>query len=1043
MRLTKTLCFLLLSLITLTYSYAQDRIITGTVTDGVKPLPGVTIVVQGTRRGGVSDIDGNFKISLQPGDNKLEFNFIGMKSQVIEIGNRTSFNVAMEENTEELDEVIVTANAIEREKRTLGYAVTSVDGEEVDRVKSTNFLNSLSGKVPGVQISQASSNPGGSTRIVIRGTNSLSGGNQPLIVVDGIPVSNTNISTGSGIQGAFDAGNGAGEINPADIASVTVLKGASAAALYGSRAANGAIIITTKRGKAKEGPTVSLNSSVRFETPNRLPSFQNRYAQGFHGKYDKNSENGWGPIIDGQVVPMYDYASDTANLPESQWPLQTLAAYPNNVKDFYETGSLFINSIDVSSATEKGDYRLGFTSMNQKGIVPGAGLDRYTFAVNAGHKLNKVISSRVGMNYVQSQTRGSVSQGGNSPNVLTSIINGIPRTTPLERLQLVDGEQNPIGRFSNSPYWVAEKNGNDVNVNRFFGFGMLEAKATDWLTFRGRAGLDYRVDKRFTRSAKGTLGAINGSFVNDDMERTELTTSLMATIQKDFGDKFKLTAIVGHEYNSRVFKRNTLSASELSVSELYTPTNAKNTVSTTDFVEQRLLGMYGDISLTYNNYLTLNMTMRNDWSSTLPKDNRSYFYPSASLSFIFSEALNIHNDFFSYGKLRLSAAQVGNDTSPYQLDYYYYPRSSYFGQFGTTNNYPFNGQTAYAATNVIPPENLVPERQNSWEIGTELSFFNGKIGVDFTYYQIETKNQILAVPTPESTGYNTKRVNAGAVQNRGIELLLSFIPIQKKDFEWNSQINFTRNQNKVTELIEGLDKLQIASGFNGVSVQAVPGESLQLQGVGFKRAESGEILVDPNTGLRMQGDEETFGEIQPEFLLGFQNSFTYKGVTLNFLIDWNQGGKMISRTVGDLRFNGLAEETAVNREQSFVDRNAYIESGDGTVKPNDISVSHQDFWQAYSSSGIAEGSVFDKTYVKLREVSLAYTLPQSLVAKSGFIKSVAVGFEARNLWIIYSKIPHIDPETSLFQSASDASGAVEMGSLPSTRSFGGNLKLVF
>ena len=366
-----------------------------------------------------------------------------------------------------------------------------------------------------------------------------------------------------------------------------------------------------------------------------------------------------------------------------------------------------------------------------------------------------------------------------------------------------------------------------------------------------------------------------------------------------------------------------------------------------------------------------------------------------------------------------------------------------FGQYGTTNNYPFNGQTAYSATSTIPPQDLVPERQNSWEIGTELSFFNGRIGVDFTYYNIETTNQILAVPTPESTGYRSKRVNAGAVANQGIELLLSFIPVQTKSFEWTSQFNFTRNENKVTELTEGLDKLQIASGFNGVSVQAVPGESLQLQGVGFKRADTGEILVDPKTGLRMQGDEETFGEIQPEFLLGFQNSFTYKGVTLNFLIDWNQGGKMISRTVGDLRFNGLAEETAVNREQVFIDRNAYIENGDGSVRQNDIAVTHQDYWQAYATSGIAEGSVFDKTYVKLREVSLAYSLPSSLLKKTNFIKSLSIGLEARNLWLIYSNIPHIDPETSLFQAASDASGAVEMGSLPSTRSFGGNLKIVF
>ncbi|MEH0157620.1 SusC/RagA family TonB-linked outer membrane protein [Limibacter armeniacum] len=1023
--------------------HAQDRRITGTVTDINGPLPGVTVLMKGTQEGVVTGIDGKYTIPVSPTITHLVYSFIGYETIEREIGNQTVIDVQMAEDTQELDEVIVTANAIEREKRTLGYAVTSVKGEEFVKARSTNFVNSLSGKVPGVQVSQASGNLGGSSRIVIRGTSSLSGNNQPLFVVDGVPIGNSTLTTGSNIQGAFDAGNGAGEVNPADIESVTILKGASAAALYGSRAANGAVIITTKRGSKKAGPVVSFNSSSRFEQPLRLPDFQNEYAQGSEGKYDVNALNGWGPKIEGQIRPYYNYDLDINNVPTSDWPTEALTAYPDNVKDFYETGTLFINTVDVSNASEKGDFRIGFTSMNQTGIVPGADLNRYTLSVNVGQKVSKVLTTRVGLNYVKSDTRGSVAQGGNSPNVLTSIMNGIPRTVPLERLRLnADGTQNPISQFQNSPYWVAEKNGNDVSVDRIFGFLMADIQATDWLSFTARGGLDYRDDERFRKTATGTLGARDGSFMTDISNRQEVNFSLMAKVNKDVGTDFKVSAVLGQDFNIRKFTRDLNEAQGLLIPDVYTPGNAASNTPNRDISEKRLAGVYGDLSVTYKKFLTLNLTGRNDWSSTLPKENRSYFYPSANLSLIFTEALQIGNDILSYGKFRAGAAQVGSDTSPYQLQYYYRPRTSYFGQYGQSNNYPFLGQSTFAGSSVAPAQDLKPERQTSWEVGTELQFFDGRLGLDLTYYDIRTSDQIIAVPIPESTGLVAELMNAGEVRNNGFEILLSAKPLQVGEFSWDTQVNFSNNQFQVVSLEAGLERLQIASAFNGVSVQAEVGQPLQLYGVGFKKdPETGAILVDPETGRRLIGENQSFGSTSPDFLLGWQNSFQWKGISASFLIDWSQGGVMYSSTVASLRSSGVVEETIVNRGGLFVDQDAMIER-EGTLYPNDIAITPQQFWSTYSSSDIAEGSVFDKTYIKFREVRVSYSLPQTLLVKT-FIKKASIGIEGRNLAILYSTIPHIDPETSLFQASSDASGAVEMGSLPSTRSIGFNLQVTF
>ncbi|BDD03223.1 SusC/RagA family TonB-linked outer membrane protein [Aureibacter tunicatorum] len=1014
--------------------YGQSSKIEGTVTDYLtkETLPGVSISLKGTTNGTITNLDGYYSLDVESFPVTLQFQFIGYKTVEIEFSSaENSADVMLKEDVQQLNEVVVTAQQIEREKRTLGYAVTTLDKDEINKTGETNFVNSLSGKVAGVQVSSSGGGLGSSSRIVIRGTSSLSGNNQPLFVVDGVPIGNSNISSGDGISGAFDAGNGAGEINPADIESVTVLKGASAAALYGSRAANGAIIITTKRGKVGSKLSINYSTTFRTEEPLIMPDFQNDYSQGLNGKYDNRFLNGWGAFIEGQEVE--DFNGN----------IEKLTAYPSNIDDFYQRGNLFINSIDLSSASETADLRLGITTHNQTGITPESKLGRYTISFNAGQKISKLVSARFSVNYVNSKNDGIVTQGGNSPNVLTSLLYGIPRNISHEKMKLnEDGSQNPLNKFTNSPYWIIEKNKNNTKVDRYFGFVQMDLKPNEWLGFTGRLGLDHRNEKRFRNSSKGTIGINEGSFEDDRIDQKELTASIMANVNRKLNEDLVFTAILGTEYNSRVFERILNTSEELSIDGIYAPDNALSNTPNKSYSERVTMGAYGDLSLTYRNYLTLNLTGRNDWSSTLPVDNRSYFYPSANMSFIFTDAFSWSNAYLSYGKVRVGAAKVGNDTAPYQLDFRFFPVTEIYGQYGLDNTYPWNGQSGYRASNTIPPQTLKPESQITYEIGTELQFFDGRFGLDLTYYHIRTKDQILSLTAPPETGYSRIMKNVGETENKGVELMLNTAPLVTSSFSWNVLLNFSKNNFKVVELAEGVDKLTIASGFGGLTVEATPGESLGIFGGTFKRdPDTGRPLVDEN-GIRLEGENERLGSINPDFTFGMTNSFQWKGINLSFLIDWAQGGLMYSSTVSDLRTSGLAYETGVDRDMLIIDSEALVDLGDGNTRENDIAISPEDFWTNYSKSTITEASLFDKTFVKLREIKISYSLPEKLLQRMP-IRMLTVGLEARNLAILYKAIPHIDPETSLFQSSSDASGAIEMGGLPSTRSYGFNLKVGF
>jgi len=1022
----------------------QTGTVRGKVTEAStgEALPGANIFIQELNKGATSNADGLYTINnVQPGTYTFVISFIGYKKQTqvktVEAGVQT-FNFQLETETMGLGDVVVTAQQIERQERELGYSVSSVKGEDINKAKENNVVNSLSGKIAGVSITNQSGNLGGSSRIVIRGITSLSGDNQPLFVVDGVPISNSNIVANTNqtrLNGSIDVGNRAQDINANDIESISVLKGAAAAALYGQRAKNGVILITTKSGKGNPNGTASFSSSVESGGPLKLPEFQNIYAQGSLGKYNVDNLNGWGPVIKGQKVKNYE-GKDI-----------TLTAAPNNLSNFYENSLRAINSISFANSTANSDFRLGVTRADENGIVPNSNMDRTNISINAGSKFSDQFRVRLGGNYINSSISGKAVQGGNNPNVLTSLINTLPRTFSMDNLENYtkeDGSQRPIDNFTNNPYWIVNKNVYSEDLERIIGHANVIYDPFDWLNITGRAGTDFYTQQRQQKTAQGTIGRETGAYSSDIIRENQLNTDLMATIKRDITEDFNIKALIGHNINIRKNQIQNNQSTDLTVDGLYSFSNAQNNTPSNHYEERRLVGVYGDVTLGYDNYLFLELTGRNDWSSTLPKNNNSFFYPSANLSFIFTEGLHIDSDILSFGKLRMNYAQVGSDEAPYQLNFRYFPVSDIFGQYGTGVTFPFGGLTGFEATGTIPPRNLKPQRQISYEIGTELQFFEGRLGLDVTVYDTRTQDQIISIPIPQSTGYGFRRTNIGEVSNKGIEALLTATPVQSKNFQWNFSTNFTKNKNKVVSLAPGVDEIVIQSGYNSLQVKAEPGKALGLYGPGFARdPETGKVIIDENTGLRQAGEIKRLGGTDPDFKLGFDNTFNYKNLSLSFLIDWSQGGVLFSNTVGALRRAGVAKETAVNRDGTFIDDGVNVtRDASGNIvsrKPNQTPVSSmQAFWNRYADAGIHEGNTFSATYVKLREVSLSYTFPTRWFTNAP-IRNASLALSGRNLFLLYSEIPHIDPETGLFGSASNGQG-IEWNVLPSVRTFGATLK---
>lgn len=1025
-------------------AFSQMKV-NGTVTSAEdnSPLPGVSVLVKGTQTGTITDINGYYEITVPGDDAVLVFSFVGMDQKEVEVAGQSVIDVELTSEYLNLDEVVVTAVGITRSEKSLGYKVSSVNDEQLNSVRESSVVNSLAGKVSGLRINQQSGTVGGSSKIIIRGANSLGGNNQPIFVVDGMPIDNTffeadNIEgTANSITGNVDVGNRASDISPDDIASISVLKGPAATALYGARAKNGAIIITTKKGKA--GSTqVQVNTSYRWDTPLKLPNFQNEYAQGSYGNYDLKFLNGWGPrISEVQDQRFLDFKSDSV----------VLQAYPNNVRDFYQTGFTALNSIGISGGDEKSDFRIGYSNNMQNGIVPQSQYRKNGVTLNAGRKLSDKLTARASLNYIKTSSEGRPAQGSNDMNVLTSKINGLPRTLSIDdvRENYVDefGKQIALDgdKSVNNPFWIINNNKFTNDLERMIGSAHLSYQVTPWLEISNRVGTDFYNEYRRQIYKKGTLGRMDGSFTTFNLYNRVFNNDLMATANFDISEDLNIRVIAGHNIFEQERRRTIVTGTDLVMDDLYRFGNAKSTSPDNYYSLKRLMGVYGDVGISFRNFLFVNVTGRNDWSSTLPVENNSYFYPSVSSSFIFTEFID-NKDILSFGKLRLSWANVGSDEQPYQLDFQYAAANNYYAQFSLNGNFPHGGVVGVTGPRIYPTPDLQPQNASTFEVGTDLRFFNNRIGIDFTYYNTMTTNQIISIDIPLSTGYFSRNVNVGAVSNVGFEADLHLAVIRKPNgVNWNIDVNFNKNTQIVEELSEGLTEYQLSAGWSGLQIKAAPGEKFGLYGTGWRRNESGDIIINPNTGLREVAPGQRFGDIYPDWIMGINNTFSFKGIDLNFLVDIRQGGVFYSGTVGNIRSTGLALETAENRDQVFIDEGV-LDMGDGTFRPNDVPVqSMQDFWAHYSAISNTEGNVFDASYVKLREIRLSYNIPKNALDNT-FISGLRMGVEARNLWIIKDYVPHVDPELNFFGPATVGEG-VEFNSIPSVRSLGVNLMLTF
>lgn len=1040
----KTTLVLLLLFCAMGTMLAQ-RTITGTVTDNTgEALIGASIIVQDSENvGTTSDIDGSYSLEVPAGSTVLIFSYTGYGTKEMTLGASNVLNVSLEEGVL-VGEVIVTALGIEKESKDLGYSVDQIKSEELVKARSTNIVNALQGKVTGVQISNTSGNLGGSSKILIRGATSLSGRNNPLWVIDGMPFNDNQFSSGSRIAGNRDFGNGASVVNPDDIESISVLKGAAATALYGSRAAAGAIIVTTKKGKASKdgGAKVEYSSSYRQDRLMVTPDYQSDYAMGSGFKYDSSSVGfDWGPRNVGQTVNYLPVTGETGALTKVE---------DNGINDFFEAGNTFINNFAISDGDEKMDYRLSLGSLNQTGVIPGTSLDRYSVSLNAGVRHSDKFQSRFGVQFIKTNSVGTAAAGANDPNIISysSFSSNLDQNVFKPWIDDLGNQINTATPTSNNPYWIRNENKNDRDDSRLLTNFQLTYTPVKNLSFTGKIGYDFDQDNRFLSNRKGTAQRITGTYDINKINNIQFNTDIIANYKVDINDDISLNALGGFNYNRREISSESLAATDLLVTELFDPGNSATNVPGRTFREQSLFGAYASVDLGYKDYLTLTLTGRNDWSSTLPEDNRSYFYPSASVAFIFSDALDLTSSVFSYGKLRTSYAQVGNDALPYQLDNVFLPISSASGQYGLNVNFPFDGRLAFSKGNRIPPDNLVPERQNSFEIGTELKFFDYRLGVDVAYFNSQNKDQILPLPIPQSTGFRTLLTNVGQVNTSGFEFSIDATPILKKNFQWNTTINFSQSKTEVVELTEGVDRVLLSSAFNSVQVVAVAGGGIELFAVPFLRdtltgsPTFDRPIINPTNGTRLAGEAKSLGSVLPDFNMGFVNSFQIGDFDLSFTIDWRSGGVMKSSTVEALQTGGLAIETAQNREGTFIDKDGVIDNGDGTFRQNDIPLENaQHFWGSVNDNSIAEPYIFDASFVKLREVSLSYSLPKSILGSS-FIEGLSVGLEARNVALLWSKVPHIDPETNLFGSGSDGWG-VERANISATRTMGVNLRLTF
>jgi len=1059
----------------------QQRTIKGTVKDASgNALPGVTIAVKGTSQGVISDIDGNFSLSQVSGNSVLIFSFVGMKKQEVTVGNQQIVHVVLEEEAIGVQEVVVTALGIAREKKGLGYAVQEIKGDELNVARETNFVNSLAGKVAGVNIVSGSA-VGSSSRITMRGESSLSlQANQPLFVIDGVPVGNDGTTNTT----SADYGNSSAEVNPSDIESMTVLKGPAASALYGSRAANGVIVIVTKSGKQGKGIGVTVNSGTTFETLLRLPKFQNKFGQGNNGKYEGSNfgaswsaypdgtwddyDESWGPRMDvGTLEKQYFSPTtggmrggDVANPGRGEVIATPWISRPNNIRDFFETGHTFYNNVSLTGANDKGDFRISYTNLDEKGVVPNNNLTRSTISFKGSYNLSERFKANVSANYIKS-TSPNRPDNGYGRNTFMYFTTWFPRSGDMNALKDywqtglkgIKQFQYNYGENHNNPFFLQYENTKGQDKDHLFGNITLNYDLTDKLSVMGRAGTDLYNDFRPMKWPVSMVGIEDGSYKEEYIYYQEQNFDFLLTWKDHIGSDFNYRLSVGGNRMDRKNRYRSVVAPTLLIPGLYTISNSASAVQvSSNTSEKRINSLYAFTQFDYKSMLYLDMTFRNDWSSTLPSGNNSYFYPSVSFSALMDQVFKLPG-WVTQAKIRAGVAGVGNDTNPYSL-------KSTYGFVTPT----WGDEFALATGSGLPNAALKPEKVSTYEVGADIRLFDDRLSFDFTWYDIRSKNQIIALPLTSSTGYSSRTINAGELQNRGFEMMMNVVPVKTKVFNWDVTLNFSTNKGKVLELAPGVDEIIQAAQAEDVATKAVVGREMgALYGPGYQRVESGpmkgQIIIGPNGAPLITSEYIPLGNANPDWIGSVANGFYYKNFNLNVLVDVHYGGEFISHFFNKANGAGQLKDSEKGREARLVgheyDDPYYIVGAalvDGEYVPNSTSVDDTYSEGVYGTSAryfhkkltdhIPEGQTFDATYAKLREVRLGYTIPGKVFKNA--IRDVSISVVGRNLllWTPESN-QHFDPESSVATRGDGVIQGQEDMALPSTRSYGINLSFKF
>ncbi len=1031
--------------------------ISGMVTSGADGtgLPGVSIVVKGTSTGTVTDIDGKYTIDASEGST-LVFSYVGFTTKEVSVGNQKVIDVILAESAEALDEIVVTALGIRKEAKKLGYATSTISKELVAENKSSNFMNTLQGKIAGVNISSLGTGPGGTSKIRIRGQSSINGQNNPLIVINGVPIDNTNFGYNPGNAGAdnsiglrgggttSDGGDGLSSINPDDIESMTVLKGATAAALYGSRAKDGVIMITTKtRGDSKsKGIGVTFNSNYTNETPLDFTDYQYEYGQGENGvrPTTANPTSGQWSFGEKFAPGMTHVLFDNVTVPyEPQY---------DRIRKFFRNGQNFANTITMASNGDKGGFNLSFNNTNNLGIVPNNKFDRKILNLGFAYDLSKSLSISGSANYSKENNTNPPNIANQDNSIPTSLYN-LANSMPLDLLEAkkynAQGNEFIYSRFMNrtNPYFTLAEQFNNIVRDRLYGNVSVKYNITDWLSVQGRVGQDYwSRDQAYNNFPTGQAslaaapaGFVNGSFTQESRRFRETNADLLISASREFGD-FGIDLTAGGNQMYRRADQNNVFVQDFVVRGLYTVANSRVKDPIYSLSERAVNSVYGSAEVSYKRFLYLNGTLRNDWFSTLSPANRSILYPSISGSFVFSDALGDGApSWLTFGKLRAAYAEVGSDTdvSPYANNLFYGVNANLFPNPAGASQ-PLGGSSG----NTLPNANLKPMRASEKEIGLELKLFKNRVGLDFAIYQKITDDQIVSAQVSDASGFVNTLINSGTSRTNGIEGLINLTPLKAGSFQWDITINGAYNKTKVLKLLTETPGERITVGthvFNGELRQVVGQEMGQIYGFGYRRDAQGRQIFGTNGIPLRTVDLISFGSALPKWTGGFNNAFTYKDLSFSFLIDFKLGNMMLSGTNFNATRHGLHKQTLLGREGGVIGVGVN-EKGE----PNTAKAGVQPYWEVVRSQQLIEPIIYNGGYWKLRQITAGYDLSK-LIPATTFIKGIKLSFVANNVLMLKKWVPNIDPES--FGYTSDNLVGMESTGLPTTRSIGFNLNVKF